>query len=328
LQDMVGRSDLLDMKKAISHYKARGLDFSRIFYRPEVGPEVATHRVRPQDHGIAEVLDQRLLVLAKDALQHQAAVRLEMPISNTDRATGTILGSEVTRRRGADGLGDDTIQIKFNGSAGQSFGAFIPRGISLTLEGDANDYVGKGLSGGKIVIYPPRQSTFIAQDNILIGNVALYGATGGEAYFRGKAGERFAVRNSGAHAVVEGAGDHCCEYMTGGIVVVLGKTGRNFAAGMSGGVAFVLDEDDDFESRCNFEMVELEPFIDEEDLKQVFYLLHRHKQWREVQNTETPVLGGDSPVSVIQIQAPTYPHRPRNGHGGSDSNGGSNGGGR
>jgi glutamate synthase (ferredoxin) len=189
---------------------------------------------------------------------------------------GTILGSELTRRHGSAGLPDDTIQVKFTGSAGQSFGAFLPRGITLTLEGDSNDYIGKGLSGGKIIVFPPRTARFVAEENILIGNVALYGATGGQAFFRGQAGERFCVRNSGASAVVEGTGDHCCEYMTGGVTVVLGPTGRNFAAGMSGGMAFVFDEGRDFRERCNLEMVELEPLGEPEDLELVRDLLIQH----------------------------------------------------
>jgi glutamate synthase (ferredoxin) len=277
LDEMIGRADLLDFNHAIAHYKARGLDFSRIFHRPEIGPDVAVRKIVPQDHGIEQTLDWTTLVPAcSPALERREPVSLAFPIRNTDRTTGTILGSELTRRFGGDGLPDDTIRIHFNGSAGQSFGAFLPRGISLTLEGDANDYVGKGLSGGKIIVFPPRQSTFVAEDNILIGNVALYGATGGRAFFRGRAGERFAVRNSGAHAVVEGTGDHGCEYMTGGIVVVIGHTGRNFAAGMSGGMAFVLDEFGTFPSRVNRDMVDLEPLADHADLDLVRDLLIQH----------------------------------------------------
>jgi glutamate synthase (ferredoxin) len=189
---------------------------------------------------------------------------------------GTILGSELTRRHGGAGLPDGTIQLKFFGSAGQSLGAFLPRGIAITLEGDSNDYVGKGLSGGKIVVFPPKNARFVAEDNVLIGNVALYGATSGQAFFRGRAGERFCVRNSGAHAVVEGTGDHCCEYMTGGVAVVIGPTGRNFAAGMSGGMAFVLDEDQEFSQRCNLEMVDLEPLAEPEDIDLVRDLLIQH----------------------------------------------------
>ncbi|UCH54235.1 MAG: glutamate synthase subunit alpha, partial [Pseudomonadota bacterium] len=202
-----------------------------------------------------------------------------LPIRNTNRTVGTILGYEVSKRYGAEGLPDDTIRIHFTGSAGQSFGAFVPRGLSFTLEGDANDYIGKGLSGGRLVVYPPRQATFVPEENIIIGNVALYGATGGEGYFRGIAGERFAVRNSGATAVVEGVGDHGCEYMTGGRVVVIGRTGRNFAAGMSGGVAYVLDQAGDFKRRCNLAMVELEVLTAEDDLDFVKDLLKRHTRY-------------------------------------------------
>jgi len=212
----------------------------------------------------------------KPALKRGTPVSLTFPIRNVDRTVGTILGSELTRKYGAAGLPDDTIQIKFKGSAGQSFGAFVPRGITLTLEGDANDYIGKGLSGGKIVAFPPKTARFVAEENVLVGNVALYGATSGRAFFRGRAGERFCVRNSGAHAVVEGAGDHCCEYMTGGAVVVIGPTGRNFAAGMSGGVAFVFDEAGNFQSRCNLEMVDIEALCDPGDLGLVRDLLIQH----------------------------------------------------
>jgi glutamate synthase (NADPH) large chain len=277
VDEMIGRSDLLDMRKAIDHYKARGLDFSKIFYRPDVGPGVSVRKVRDQDHGIEQSLDwTQLLPGCRPSLERGEPVSLELPIRNINRTVGTILGSELTRRYGSAGLPDDTIQLRFQGSAGQSFGAFLPRGITMTLEGDSNDYVGKGLSGGKIIIFPPRTSRFVAEDNILIGNVALYGATGGQAFFRGRAGERFCVRNSGAQAVVEGAGDHCCEYMTGGVTLVLGPTGRNFGAGMSGGVAFVLDEERDFAQRCNLEMVELEPMAEPEDIEIVRDLLIQH----------------------------------------------------
>ncbi len=217
-----------------------------------------------------------LLPACAPALERGEPVSLDLPIRNVNRTVGTILGSELTRRHGGSGLPDDTIKLKFTGSAGQSFGAFVPRGITLTLEGDSNDYAGKGLSGGKIIVYPPRTATFIPEENILIGNVALYGATGGRAFFRGRAGERFCVRNSGAHAVVEGTGDHCCEYMTGGVAVIIGGTGRNFAAGMSGGAAFVLDEAGDFPRRCNLEMVDLEPLVLPEDIELVRDLLIQH----------------------------------------------------
>jgi glutamate synthase (ferredoxin) len=276
IDEMIGRSDVLDMKHAIGHFKAMGLDFSNIFYRPPVGPEVAVRRVIAQDHGLEKALDQELLPLAAPALERGETVEIAMPIRNVNRTVGTILGSELTRRYGSVGLPDDTIRIKFAGSAGQSFGAFVPRGMTLTLEGDANDYVGKGLSGGKIIIYPPRSATFVPEDNILIGNVALYGATSGRAFFRGRAGERFCVRNSGALSVVEGTGDHGCEYMTGGVAVVIGATGRNFAAGMSGGSAFIYDESGDFPSRCNLEMVDLEPLREPEDVDLVRDLLIQH----------------------------------------------------
>ena len=276
LDELIGRSDLLDMKRAIGHYKTRGLDFSAIFHRPEVGPGVAVRQVDAQDHGLEKAFDQQLLVLAADALDRGTPVEIALPIRNVHRTVGTILGGELTRRHGGAGLPDDTIRVKLDGTAGQSLGAFLPRGISLTLEGDANDYVGKGLSGGKIVVYPSKRSTFVAEANILIGNVALYGATSGGLFARGLAGERFAVRNSGAVAVVEGVGDHGCEYMTGGTVVILGPTGRNFAAGMSGGAAFVLDEDDTFADRCNYEMVALEPLAEGDDIALVRDLLIRH----------------------------------------------------
>jgi glutamate synthase (NADPH) large chain len=282
LEEMTGRVDRLDVRKAVDHWKARGLDFSTILHRPDVGPEVAIRCVRPQDHGLEHSLDMTtLLPLCRPALTSRTPVDLRLPIRNVHRTVGTILGYEVTSRYGADGLPDDTIRIHFNGSAGQSFGAFVPRGITLVLEGDANDYLGKGLSGGKIVAFPPREATFAPQDNILVGNVVLYGATSGEAYVRGVAGERFAVRNSGALAVVEGVGDHACEYMTGGRVVVIGRTGRNFAAGMSGGVAYVLDAAGDFRRRVNLGMVDVEPLVQDEDVKEVRDLLQRHVRYTE-----------------------------------------------
>jgi glutamate synthase (NADPH) large chain len=225
-----------------------------------------------------------LLPMCAAAVQTQVPVDIRLPIRNVNRTVGTILGYEVTSRYGAAGLPDDTIRIHFTGSAGQSFGAFLPRGITLALEGDSNDYIAKGLSGGKIIVYPPREATFVAEQNILVGNVVLYGATSGEAYFRGLAGERFAVRNSGALAVVEGVGDHGCEYMTGGRVVVIGPMGRNFAAGMSGGIAYVLDEASDFKTRCNPGMVDLEPVVDTEDVEWIKDLLARH-----IRHTQSPV---------------------------------------
>ncbi|HEX4986656.1 MAG TPA: glutamate synthase-related protein [Burkholderiales bacterium] len=263
LRELIGRTDLLDMKKGIEHWKARGLDFSRIFYMPKVGPEVAIFHSENQDHGLEKALDHRLIELAQPALARAEAVRIEMPIRNVNRTVGTMLSSEVAKKYGNSGLADDTIHVKFAGSAGQSFGAFLAKGITLDLIGEANDYVGKGLSGGRISVQPSPKFRGNPLENIIIGNTVMYGAIAGEAYFRGVAGERFCVRNSGAHAVVEGVGDHGCEYMTGGTVVVLGMTGRNFAAGMSGGIAYVYDEDGSFRTRCNLSMVQLEPVLSE-----------------------------------------------------------------
>jgi glutamate synthase (ferredoxin) len=222
------------------------------------------------------VLDHGLIAASTRALEHGTPIEITRPIRNTDRTTGTLLGYEVTRRYRSCGLPDDTIRVRFSGSAGQSFGAFLPRGITLQLEGDANDFVGKGLSGGRLILAPPKAAAFVAEENVIVGNVALYGATSGEAFMRGVAGERFAVRNSGARAVVEGVGDHGCEYMTGGRVVVLGRTGRNFAAGMSGGVALVLDADGTFATRCNHEMVDLDPLDDEEEIAACQTLVASH----------------------------------------------------
>ncbi|MBI2002391.1 MAG: glutamate synthase large subunit [candidate division NC10 bacterium] len=279
MDEMIGQVNRLDVKRALDHWKARGLDYSSILHRPEVGPEVAIRKVREQEHGLEKSLDMTTLVpLCRAALERREPVHLRLPIRNVHRTVGTILGSQVTTRYGGGGLPEDTIHIHFSGSAGQSFGAFIPRGITLVLEGDSNDYLGKGLSGGKLIVYPPREATFVPEENILVGNVVLYGATSGEAYFRGVAGERFAVRNSGALAVVEGVGDHGCEYMTGGRVVILGRTGRNFAAGMSGGVAYVLDEEGDFERRCNKGMVDLEPLEATEDRELVQDLIRKHAE--------------------------------------------------
>ncbi|MBI3126747.1 MAG: glutamate synthase large subunit, partial [Candidatus Tectomicrobia bacterium] len=280
MDEMIGRVDRINVRKALDHWKAKGLDYSAILHKPDMGPGVAIRRVRGQDHGIEKTLDvTTILPACRDAIESRSPVMLHLPIQNVNRTVGTILGSEVTRRHGAEGLPEDTISIHFKGSAGQSFGAFIPKGITLTLEGDSNDYIGKGLSGGKLIVFPPKAATFVAEKNILIGNVALYGATSGEAYFRGLGGERFGVRNSGAHAVVEGVGDHGCEYMTGGRVVVLGRTGRNFAAGMSGGVAYVLDEAGDFRRRCNMEMVDLEELVVPDDVEEVKTLIRNHANY-------------------------------------------------
>lgn len=257
MNEIIGQSDLLDTRDAVNHWKAQGLDFTRLFTKIESDGPV--YRNQAQDHPIHDILDRKLIEQAMPALDDKTPVQIETPINNTDRSAGTMLSGELALRYGHAGLADDTISVKLKGTAGQSFGTFLARGISFELEGEANDYVGKGLSGGRIAIYPPKESGIVPEESIIVGNTVLYGAIDGECYFRGVAGERFAVRNSGAIAVVEGSGDHCCEYMTGGCVVVLGPTGRNFAAGMSGGIAYVLDEDGNFESRCNMAMVELEP---------------------------------------------------------------------
>jgi glutamate synthase (ferredoxin) len=279
IDEMIGRVDRLDLKQAVSHWKAKGLDLTGILHEPDVPASVARRRVQAQDHGLAQALDNELILACQPALEGRHPVELRLPIRNVHRTTGTMLGSEVTRRYGAAGLPDDRITIDFTGSAGQSFGAFLPRGITLRLEGDANDGFGKGLSGGKLAVLPPQDATFQADENIIVGNVSLYGATSGEAYVGGVAGERFAVRNSGALAVVEGVGDHGCEYMTEGRVVVLGQTGRNFAAGMSGGLAFVFDPNDVFTGLCNRSMVELESLQDRDDVDLVLRLIRRHVRY-------------------------------------------------
>jgi glutamate synthase (NADPH/NADH) large chain len=266
LDDLIGRTDLLDMKRGIEHWKARGLDFTRVFHRPDMPAEVARRRCEAQDHGLDKALDNRLIELGQAALEGRQGVSIEMPIRNTHRTVGTMLSGEIARRFGHEGLPPNCpIRVRFAGSAGQSFGAFLAKGVTLELIGDTNDYCGKGLSGGRIVVQPSPKFRGEPSQNIITGNVVLYGAICGEAYFRGVAGERFAVRNSGAQAVVEGVGDHGCEYMTGGTVVVLGATGRNFAAGMSGGLAYVFDPDGSFEARCNTSMVALEPVLAESE---------------------------------------------------------------
>jgi glutamate synthase domain-containing protein 3 len=277
VDEMVGRVDMLEVEPAVNHWKARGLDFSAILYNPPVPSRVARRCVQPQDHGLQQALDYKILEEARAALENLTPVSIDLPVRNVHRSVGTMLSGEIARRYGSVGLPDDTIKIQLTGSAGQSLGAFLSKGVTLTLEGEANDYIGKGLSGGRVVVFPPRKSRFAPEENILIGNVALYGATSGEAFFNGMAGERFAVRNSGATAVVEGVGDHGCEYMTKGLVLVLGACGRNFAAGMSGGVAYVLDERRDFtEKRCNLGSVDLEPVIEAQDAQIVKDLVTRH----------------------------------------------------
>ncbi|MEO1122833.1 MAG: glutamate synthase large subunit [Cyanobacteria bacterium J06639_16] len=279
VNEMVGRTDVLEPKTAIDHWKAKGVDLSAILYQPKVGPEVGRYCQIPQNHGLDKSLDiTTLLDLCQPAIERGEKVSATLPIRNTNRVVGTILGNEISKRHW-EGLPEDTVQLHFQGSAGQSFGAFVPKGVTLELEGDANDYLGKGLSGGKLLLYPDKAATFVPEENIIAGNVAFYGATGGEAYIRGIAGERFCVRNSGVHAVVEAVGDHGCEYMTGGKVVILGKTGRNFAAGMSGGVAYVLDESGDFATRCNTEMVDLESLVDPEEIREVREMIEKHHHY-------------------------------------------------
>jgi glutamate synthase (ferredoxin) len=277
IEEMIGRTDRLEARKAVDHWKAKGLDFSNILYQPDVGPEVGKFCSTKQDHGIDRSLDMTtLLDLAKPAIERGEKVVAELPIRNVNRVTGTITSGEVTKKHGAKGLPEDTIKFKFTGSAGQSFGAFVTRGMTLTIEGDANDYFGKGLSGGKLIVYPGPTATFKAEENMIIGNVALYGASAGEIYVRGMAGERFAVRNSGVNAVVEGCGDNGCEYMTGGRVVILGRAGRNFGAGMSGGVAYVLDETGDFANRVNNQMVGVEKLEDGKEIAEVKAMIQKH----------------------------------------------------
>jgi glutamate synthase (ferredoxin) len=282
INEMVGRTDVLEAKKAVAHWKAKGIDLSKILYQPKVAPEVGRYCQIPQDHGLEKSLDFTVLLdLCKPAIEKGEPVKATLPIKNTNRVVGTILGNEITKRHW-EGLPEDTVHLHFQGSAGQSFGAFVPKGVTLELEGDGNDYLGKGLSGGKIIVYPPKGSTFVPEENIIIGNVAFYGATSGEAYICGVAGERFCVRNSGVKAVVEAVGDHGCEYMTGGQVIVLGSTGRNFAAGMSGGIAYILDEQGDFATRCNTQMADIET-LDEEDLETVYQTVQNHAEYTQSQ---------------------------------------------
>ena len=277
LDDLIGRVDLLEPRDAIDHWKAKGVNLATLLHKPEPKNRwYALRHIEGQDHGLEKSLDHKLIELAKDAIENKTPVEIQLPIRNFNRCVGTMLSGEIAKRHGDEGLPEDTIRCYFNGSAGQSFGGFLARGVTLTLEGDANDYIGKGLSGGRVIVFPPTEATFKAEENILIGNVALYGATGGEAYFCGVGGERFAVRNSGATAVVEGVGDHGCEYMTRGTVVVLGETGRNFAAGMSGGIAYVLDQNRQFKLRCNHAMIDLLPVDAEEDFTLLRGLIERH----------------------------------------------------
>jgi glutamate synthase (NADPH) large chain len=298
INEMVGHSELLEMRPAIDHWKAKGLDISKILARPVIPPDVGTYCQVAQDHGLDKALDtQVLLELCKPALERKKHVLATLPIHNVNRVVGTMVGSEVTRRYGPAGLPEDTIRLNFRGSAGQSFGAFIPRGMTMVLIGDSNDSLGKGLSGGKIIVYPIPGSSFVPEDNIIVGNVALYGATSGEAYIRGVAGERFAVRNSGAMAVVEGVGDHACEYMTGGRVVVLGRIGRNFAAGMSGGMAYIYDPEGTFPDHCNKEMVTLERLEDPQEIGEVERLLRQHVKYTGSRLAESILVRWEAMVS-------------------------------
>ena len=297
VNEMIGRTDKLSPWKAIDHWKARGLDLTPVLYQPNVPADVGRYRQQDQDHGLEKSLDvTRLLDICQPAIERGEKVRAELPIINVNRVVGTITGGEITKKHGPNGLPEDTVHVKFTGSAGQSFGAFVPPGMTLELEGDANDYFGKGLSGGKLIVYPPAGSTFVPEENIIIGNVALYGATSGEIFVRGMAGERFGVRNSGVNAVVEAVGDHGCEYMTGGRVIVLGKTGRNFAAGMSGGIAYVLDEAGDFASRCNKELVALEKLTDADEIEVIWKLVQRHQTYTRSERAAKILAGWDGYV--------------------------------
>jgi glutamate synthase (ferredoxin) len=307
VNEMIGRTDVLEVSRAVQHWKAKGLDYADILYQPQVGAGIGRYCQIPQNHGLEQSLDQQVLLdLAAPALERGEAVKATVPIRNINRVVGTILGSELTRRMGPKGLPEDTIHFRFQGSAGQSFSAFVPCGMTMELEGDANDYFGKGLSGGKVILYPPAGSTFVAEHNIIVGNVAFYGATSGEAYIRGMAGERFCVRNSGVRAVVEGVGDHACEYMTGGCVVVLGSTGRNFAAGMSGGIAYVFDDDGTFSEHCNQETVDLE-VASAEDLQDIKQIVQRHETYtRSVRAGQLLALWDDVASKFIKVMPKDY----------------------
>jgi glutamate synthase (ferredoxin) len=300
VDEMVGRVDHLEMRHALDHWKAAGVDLSEVLHAPDVSDSAIRRRVRSQDHGLEQSLDNQIIARAGDALERKQPIELHFPVRNVNRTVGTRLGFEITRRHGAHGLPDDTIRLQFTGSAGQSFGAFVPAGVTLTLEGDANDFVGKGLSGARLIVYPPRLARFAAEENIIVGNVALYGGTSGEAYIRGIAGERFAVRNSGVRAVVEGVGDHGCEYMTAGRVLVLGRTGRNFAAGMSGGVAYVINVDGTFERRCNMGLVDIEPLGEQEDIELVLQMLKDHVRYTK-STLGSDILADWSPARFVKV---------------------------
>ena len=295
LDEAIGHTEVLDTRRAVDHWKADGLDLAPILHMPDIPEDASRHRTVAQDHGLDRALDMELITLCAPAIERKEPVRAQIPIRNVNRTVGTMLGSEVTRAHGGEGLPDETIDLTFEGSAGQSFGAFVPAGITLRLEGDANDYVAKGLSGGRIVVRPDRSAPFIAEDNIIAGNVIAYGATSGEIFIRGQVGERFCVRNSGVHAVVEGVGDHALEYMTGGIAVILGAVGRNLGAGMSGGLGYVLDLP---VGRVNPEMVDLDP-LSADDVDELHSLITRH-----VEETDSAVgasLLADWPAAVTRF---------------------------
>ena len=275
IDEMVGQVDALEMRDDITHWKYSKLDLSSILYKEPADASTGLYKQEAQDHELSKVLDWKLLEAAKDAIESGKKVKAAFPITNIDRTTGTIVSNEITKKYKAAGLPDGTIHYTFTGTAGQSFGAFNTKGVTLEIEGDANDYFGKGLSGASLIIYPSKKATFVAEHNSIIGNVALYGATAGKAFIRGKAGERFAVRNSGAEVVVEGVGDHGCEYMTGGKAIILGETGRNFAAGMSGGVAYIYDTAGNFADKCNTEMVDLDP-LDTSDKTYLQKMIEQH----------------------------------------------------
>ena len=278
--EMIGRVDMLDTADAIVHWKAQGIDLTPILTPAKKKNAVTeVYCTKPQDHGLDKALDNRLIELAQPAITEGKPVRSELKIKNTNRTVGTLLSHEIAKAWGEELLPDETVRFKLEGSAGQSFGAWLAKGVTLELEGDANDYVGKGLSGGKLIVYPSKKATFVPAENMIIGNVVLYGAVKGRAFFRGRAAERFCVRNSGAWAVIEGVGDHACEYMTGGRAVILGDTGRNFGAGMSGGVAYVLDTNGDFNTKCNQEMVELEQLEYQEEIAVVKGLIEEHREY-------------------------------------------------
>ncbi len=315
VDEMVGRTDLLEMKDALTHWKAKGLDYSSILRT--VPSEPSERRcTEKQDHGISDTLDRTLIKLAEPALEGGQPVKLAVAIRNVNRTIGTMLSSVISKKYGATGLPEDTVHITCKGTCGQSFGAFGARGLTLEVQGDANDYFGKGLSGGKLILYPPSNASYVAEENIIAGNVALYGATQGEAYIRGLAGERFCVRNSGVTAVVEGVGDHGCEYMTGGRVVVLGPTGRNFAAGMSGGIAYVFDESGLFVAkRCNRELVDLEELYDHVEIEEVLSMITRHftytgspvakrmiDQWHQLRTKFVKVMPRDYKRALARLQ--------------------------